>query len=107
MHKVHPLAWNAPPTDFAETHCMKCAAGWTRSGKEGARIVVCLLDRELVLPALTSCDRFELREPSQPAAIPSGIQANQKARQDRRPPRRIFVRRRLPNSRKSPHASGG
>ena len=34
MHKVHPLAWQAEPTDFATTHCMKCEAGWTRKRNE-------------------------------------------------------------------------
>ncbi|MGO9475871.1 MAG: hypothetical protein ACLPWS_21060 [Rhodomicrobium sp.] len=61
MRKVHPLAWQAEPTDFATTHCMNCEAGWTREG-EGARIVICLLDREPVLPSLTDCDRFLARE---------------------------------------------
>jgi hypothetical protein len=62
MHKVHPLAWKADPTDFVTTHCMNCAAGWTRQGENGAKIVVCLLDREPVLNTMTDCDRFEPRE---------------------------------------------
>jgi hypothetical protein len=62
MHKVHPLAWRAEPTDFAATHCMHCEFGWTRKGEKGAKIVVCLLDREPVLSAMTDCDRFEPRE---------------------------------------------
>ena len=61
MHKVHPLAWQAPPTDFAMTHCMQCAAGFTRCGID-AKVIVCLLDREPVLPNMISCDRFELKE---------------------------------------------
>jgi hypothetical protein len=40
---------------------MRCEAGWTRSGQNGARIIVCLLDREPVLNTMTDCDRFELR----------------------------------------------
>ncbi len=62
MHKVHPLAWQAPNTEYARTHCMNCAAGWTRSGEDGARLIVCLLDREPVLTNMTSCDRFEPKE---------------------------------------------
>jgi hypothetical protein len=62
MHKPHPLAWRAEPTDFATTHCMKCEAGWTRKGPDGAIVVVCLLDREPVLPSMTDCDRFQRRE---------------------------------------------
>ena len=61
MHKVHPLAWKAEPTEFAATHCMQCQAGWTRSGAD-AKVIVCLLDREAVFPNMTSCDRFEPRE---------------------------------------------
>jgi hypothetical protein len=59
MHKSHPLAWRAEPTNFATTHCMNCEAGWTRKGPDGAKVVVCLLDREPVLPSMTDCDRFE------------------------------------------------
>jgi hypothetical protein len=62
MRKIHPLAWQAEPTDFATTHCMKCEYGWTRRGADGAKIVVCLLDREPVLPSMTDCDRFEPKE---------------------------------------------
>ena len=61
MHKTHPLAWQAPSTAFPRTHCMRCEAGWTRSGQNGARVIVCLLDREPVLNTMTDCDRFELR----------------------------------------------
>lgn len=65
MHKVHPLAWTAEPTEFATTHCMQCQAGWTRSGAD-AKVIVCLLDREAVFPNMTSCDRFEPREQKRP-----------------------------------------
>lgn len=44
------------------THCATCAAGWTRQQKDGGVIVVCLLDREKVLPEMTSCDRYEPRQ---------------------------------------------
>ena len=37
MHKVHPLAWQSEPTDFATTHCMKCEAGFTRKGTDGGQ----------------------------------------------------------------------
>ena len=62
MHKVHPLAWQSDPTDFACTHCMQCTAGWTRRGENGAQIVVCLLDQQPVLTNMTDCDRYEPRE---------------------------------------------
>jgi hypothetical protein len=62
----HPLAWQAPSadykTDFATTHCLVCQAGWTRTGKEGQRITVCLLDREQVIPDMTGCDRFKHKD---------------------------------------------
>lgn len=64
-HKAHPLAWEAEPTDFATTHCMKCEAGWTRSGTD-AKVVVCILDREQVFPNMISCDRFEPRKQKHP-----------------------------------------
>jgi len=47
---------------YAETHCRRCAAGWTRQGKEGGVLTVCLLDREPVLGDMTHCDRFEVKE---------------------------------------------
>ncbi len=66
MHKVHPLAWQAEATDYALTHCMQCTASWTRCGANGARLTVCLLDRELVLTNMTGCDRFHPREEDDP-----------------------------------------
>jgi hypothetical protein len=66
MHKTHPLAWRAEPTDFATTHCSQCQAGWTRTGVDGAKIIVCLLDREPVLATMTDCDRFEPKEEGPP-----------------------------------------
>ncbi len=62
MHKVHPLAWQAEPTDYANTHCMKCAAGWTRRGTDGITVILCLLDREPVFATMTDCDRFLSKE---------------------------------------------
>jgi hypothetical protein len=54
---------NTPPagTDYAATHCRQCVMGWTRVGKAGGVRTVCLLDRELVLADMTSCDRYELK----------------------------------------------
>ena len=49
-------------SDFAMTHCRRCAAGWTRTTANGAMAIFCLLDREPVPPNVTSCDRYELRE---------------------------------------------
>ncbi len=66
MHKVHPLAWQAEPTNFALTHCMKCEGGWTRRGANGVKIIVCLLDQEPVLPNMTGCDRYLQREEDDP-----------------------------------------
>ncbi len=61
MHKIHPLAWQADPTNFATARCMQCQAGWTRQGDNGAMVVVCLLDREPVITTMTACDRYEMR----------------------------------------------
>ena len=41
---------------------MNCKAGWTRTGKDGAALTVCLLDREPILQEMTDCDRYEPRE---------------------------------------------
>lgn len=56
-------AWQKP-TGYAASHCRTCAAGWTRTGKEGGMLTVCLLDREPVLGDMTDCDRFEAKEPA-------------------------------------------
>ena len=53
--------WRAP-SEFAQSHCMNCAAGWTRRSKNGSYLIVCLLDRDPVLPEMASCDRFERKE---------------------------------------------
>lgn len=50
------------PSAFAENHCMNCAAGWTRTGKDGGLLIVCLLDREPVLPDMVGCDHYEPKE---------------------------------------------
>ena len=42
----------------------RCEYGWTRTGAEGGKLTVCLLDREPVLADMTGCDKFELREPA-------------------------------------------
>ena len=56
-----PTPWRQP-SPFAESHCMTCAAGWVRRNKSGGYLVVCLLDRDPVLPEMIQCDRFEARE---------------------------------------------
>jgi hypothetical protein len=53
------------PTGYADTHCRQCEAGWTRTGKEGGVLTVCLLDREPVLADMTHCDRYE-QKPANP-----------------------------------------
>lgn len=50
------------PSGFAEKHCMNCAAGWTRTGKDGGLLIVCLLDREPVIADMIACDRYESQE---------------------------------------------
>ena len=62
MHATRPIARLIEASEFARTHCMRCAAGWTRTLEDGTKTIVCLLDREPVLPNMTSCDRYELRE---------------------------------------------
>ena len=47
---------------YAETHCRRCAMGWTRKGEKGGVLTVCLLDREPVLDDMTHCDRFEAKD---------------------------------------------
>jgi hypothetical protein len=47
---------------YAVSHCMTCAAGWTRTAGDGKRVIVCLLDREPVWQDMTDCDRFEAKE---------------------------------------------
>jgi hypothetical protein len=62
MHKQHPLAWSSEATEYPTTHCKRCLAGWSRLAPDGSGVVVCLLDREPVLPNMIFCDRFEARE---------------------------------------------
>lgn len=59
-----------PPDSFAETYCVNCKAGWTRTGTNGS-LTICLLDREPVLTGMTDCDRYEPREKEKPQALPS------------------------------------
>jgi hypothetical protein len=47
---------------YAARHCLSCKIGWTRTGKDGGIITVCLLDMEQVLADMTDCDRFEPRD---------------------------------------------
>jgi hypothetical protein len=62
MHTSHSVTGTPEASDFALTHCIRCAAGWTRILANGTKTIVCLLDREPVLTNMTSCDRYELRE---------------------------------------------
>jgi len=57
-------SWQTP-TGYAASHCRNCAAGWTRTGKEGGVLTVCLLDREPVLADMTGCDRYEKKDAPQ------------------------------------------
>jgi hypothetical protein len=50
--KARSLLWKTPQ-GFALSHCMNCALSWTRSGKEGSKLTICLLDREPVLDDMT------------------------------------------------------
>ncbi len=50
------------PSTFCVKHCMKCQAGWTRSTSLGATVVICLLNREPVLPNITACNKFKPNE---------------------------------------------
>lgn len=62
MPKKKAPARALPDTSsFAMTHCVTCAAGWTRRSQDGL-LVVCLLDRERVWPDMVDCDRFEPRK---------------------------------------------
>jgi hypothetical protein len=64
MHTTrHKPTWQTP-TGYAATNCRTCEYGWTRTGKEGGMVTVCLLDREPVLADMTGCDRFEVKEPA-------------------------------------------
>ena len=55
------ILWRKP-SGYAASHCMNCKAGWTRTGKDGGVLTVCLLDREQVLADMTDCNRFEPME---------------------------------------------
>ena len=60
MPKKAQTVWRKPSA-FAEKFCMNCAAGWTRNGKDGL-LIVCLLDREPVIPDMIGCDHYEPKE---------------------------------------------
>ena len=65
MHHTHQgraLLWRTPQ-GFGASHCRRCKAGWTRTGEGDKALTVCLLDREPILADMTSCDRFEEKEP--------------------------------------------
>jgi hypothetical protein len=40
---------------------MNCVLSWTRSGTNGGKLTICLLDREPVLDDMTDCDRYEAK----------------------------------------------
>ena len=63
--KAPQILWRKP-TGFAADHCLNCEMGWTRTGAEGAVLMVCLLDREPVLAEMTDCDHYEPREEQEP-----------------------------------------
>ena len=58
--KARSLLWKTPQ-GFAQSHCMNCALSWTRGGKDGGDLVICLLDREPVLDDMVRCDRYEAK----------------------------------------------
>ncbi len=61
FQKGRRLLWRKAE-GFAASHCRNCAAGWTRTGKDGGQLTICLLDREPVLSEMTACDRFEPKQ---------------------------------------------
>ncbi len=61
MSPADERALGKQPTGYAASHCRQCAMGWTRIGKEGGALTICLLDRERVLENMLDCDRYELR----------------------------------------------
>jgi hypothetical protein len=58
--KARSLLWKKPE-GFGLSHCMNCALSWTRSGTNGGKLTICLLDREPVLDDMTDCDRYEAK----------------------------------------------
>ena len=56
-------SWGTP-TGYVASHCTQCKAGWVRTGKEGGKLTVCLVDREPVLADMTDCNKFQPREPA-------------------------------------------
>jgi hypothetical protein len=46
---------------FIISQCGQCEMGWTRTGRAGGVLTVCLLDREPV-PDILSCDQLTIRE---------------------------------------------
>ena len=61
-----PKPLSGPISDYVKTHCTICAAGWTRRDAEGQMAVICLLDRLPAWDLMIDCDRYELRELSEP-----------------------------------------
>ena len=62
------ILWRKPK-GYAASHCLRCKAGWTRTGPAGGLLTVCLLDREQVLADMTDCNKFQGIEEAEPEAI--------------------------------------
>ena len=65
MHHIRRAGLYGTISDYVKTHCGTCAAGWTRTGEQGQKSYVCLLDKEPVWPQMMECDRYEKREDSE------------------------------------------
>ena len=70
--KARSLLWKKPE-GFGLTHCMNCALSWTRDGKDGGKLVICLLDREPVLDDMVGCSRFEVQPDKIGGALPPSL----------------------------------
>ena len=59
----------ATTLSYVRTHCMTCAAGWTRLDKDGRPFVVCLLNREPIMPEIAHCNRYEFNAALSPEEV--------------------------------------
>jgi hypothetical protein len=87
--KARSLLWKTP-SGFGLSHCMNCALSWTRSGKDGGKLTICLLDREPVLDDMTDCSRFEMKLP--PSSL-SATDATSSALPEPPPPPKTKIHR--------------
>lgn len=62
MHTLRRERLLVSTSDYADSHCRMCAAGWTRVAADGKTVIVCLLDREPVWQEMSACDRFEPKD---------------------------------------------